>query len=321
MQIGRTRCTPPLVTVFAQALHRPLLLDGGLATALEDHGHDLSDPLWSARVLLDDPDAVVAAHQRFVAAGAEILTTATYQASMPGLAARGLDISQSLAVLRRATALARRVAQAAPHRVFVAASAGPYGAWLADGSEYRGDYSVEQDALVEFHRQRLAGFVGADVVAFETVPCAREVAAIVEACDALPPGLGAWVSLSCRDDAHTADGAPIEHSVRAATRSPRVLAVGVNCGAPEDVSGLLRRIAATTERPLVAYPNAGRRYRGGAWHGDPITPARFAELTRTWVDAGARVVGGCCQIGCTHLSACRTQRDDAPWPTLGANDG
>jgi homocysteine S-methyltransferase len=279
----------------------PVLLDGGLATALESMGHDLHDPLWSAKLLLEDPAAIEAAHRAFATAGAEVLTTASYQASLPGLRARGLTDAEAVALIEGATTLARR---AAPN-AWVAASAGPYGAYLADGSEYRGHYGVSRQQLVDFHTARLPAFHSADIVAFETVPCRLEAEAIAEACASLPEGLGAWVSFSAADDAHACSTEPIEACVEAVLASPRVVAVGVNCCAPEHVLGLLRRIAAVTDLPLVAYPNAGRRYQDGAWHGNPISPLDMSERVSAWIEAGARLIGGCCQIGCTHLHTLR----------------
>lgn len=292
-------------------LSQPRLLDGGLATALEAMGHDLADPLWSARLLLEDPAAIEAAHRAFVESGAEVLTTASYQASLPGLAARGLERAEALAVIERATALARGATLG--RAVAVAASAGPYGAFLADGSEYRGDYGVPLQTLVDFHALRMPAFAGADVVAFETVPCRIEAEAIARACDQLPGEMPAWVSFSALDDAHASSGEAIELCVASVLQSPRVVAVGVNCCAPEHVLGLLTRIASVTDLPLVAYPNAGRRYHGGAWHGDPVDPAAFGRLVQAWIEAGARLVGGCCQIDCAHLRAAKAavQRPDA----------
>lgn len=291
-------------TQLLRALARgPLLLDGGLASALEAMGHDLRDPLWSAKLLLEKPEAIEAAHRGFVEAGAQVLTTASYQASLPGLRARGLDDAAALGLITLATTLARRAAEG--RDVFVAASAGPYGAYLADGSEYRGDYGVPLSTLVEFHAARMPGFRGADVVAFETVPCRIEAEAIGRALTALPEGLGAWVSFAARDEAHVASGEPIEPCVASVLGNPRVVAVGVNCCAPADVQGLLTRIAAITDLPLVAYPNAGRRWHDGAWHGDGVTPSELAERTAGWVSSGARLVGGCCEVGCAHLEAQR----------------
>ncbi|MCR9165887.1 MAG: homocysteine S-methyltransferase [Nannocystaceae bacterium] len=286
-------------TSFRRALSEgPVLLDGGLATALEAAGADLADPLWSAKLLLDDPEAIVTAHRSFVDAGAQVLTTASYQASLPGLRARGLTDAAALQYIEQATALARR---AATELQWVAASAGPYGAYLADGSEYRGHYGVALDDLVEFHAERLPAYRTADVVAFETVPCRLEAEAIARACASLPEGLDAWESFSAADDAHASSGEPIEACIEAALSSPRVLAVGVNCCAPQDVLGLLRRIRTVTDVPLVAYPNAGRRYDAGAWHGAPISPSDMREHAAAWTDAGARLLGGCCQIGAAHL--------------------
>lgn len=262
--------------------------------------------MWSARLLLDSPAAIIAAHESFVAAGAEVVTTASYQASIPGLQARGMTPAEALACIASATGLARQAVRDAPHPVWVAASAGPYGAYLADGSEYRGDYGVPLDTLVDFHRARLPAFASADVVAFETVPCRIEAEAIAQACERLPAGLSAWVSFSAADEAYTCSGEAIELCVASVLQSPRVVAVGINCSAPEHVLGLLRRIRAITDLPLVAYPNAGRRYGDGAWHGESITPSELARLTRSWIEVGARLVGGCCQIETSHLQA---QRD------------
>ena len=289
-------------STFTTALHRgPLLLDGGLATTLEAMGHDLRDPLWSAKLLFEDPEAIVSAHRTFADAGAEVLTTASYQASLPGLRARGFDEVAAAELLTLSTSLARRAVAGRP--IWVAASAGPYGAFLADGSEYRGDYGVDLKTLVEFHRGRLPALASADVIAFETVPCRLEAEAIAQACDVLPPEQPVWVSFSARDDAYACSGEAIELCVASVLANPRVAAVGINCTAPEHVQGLLRRIGAITDLPLVAYPNAGRRYDDGAWHGNPIDPAVFGQLTRSWIAEGARLIGGCCQIGCSHLQA------------------
>lgn len=283
----------------ATLFEHPRLLDGGLASTLAAMGHDLADPLWSAKLLIEDPGAIVAAHRRFADAGAGVLTTASYQASIAGLRAAGLDTPQALELIESATSLARHAAEG--RDLWIAASAGPYGAYLADGSEYRGDYGVPLRTLVEFHAQRLPAFASADIVAFETVPCRIEAEAIARACDALPGQVPAWVSFSALDDGHASSGEAIELCVASVLQSPRVAAVGVNCCAPEHVSGLLQRIAAVTDLPLVAYPNAGRHYGAGAWHGSPIEPEALADLAAAWIDVGARLVGGCCQIGCDHL--------------------
>jgi homocysteine S-methyltransferase len=261
----------------------PVLLDGGLATELEARGHDLSDARWSARLLEDDPEAIVAVHRAYLAAGARVLITASYQATEPAL-------------LRRSVELARA---AGPDAV-VAASVGPYGAILAGGQEYTGDYGAASVADVEaFHERRLRVLLeaGPDCVACETIPRADEAAALARVLDRLdaPP---AWISFACRDGARTAHGEPIEEAVAAATASPRVVAVGVNCTAPEHVGALLERMRAATALPLVAYPNSGRAWDAEArrWS-EPGAGELPGAAVRAWVGAGARLVGGCCGVG------------------------
>jgi homocysteine S-methyltransferase len=291
-----------------------LLLDGGLATELAERGHDLNDPLWSARLLLDDPAAIEAVHHAYLAAGADVATAASYQASLPGLRARGLSEDAARDVLRLAMALARRACEHAAAerdpghpRPLAVASLGAYGAYLADGSEYRGDYAVDDATLAAYHRERLAVLAPlADLVACETIPCLREAECLAEVLAGSPTP--AWVSFSCRDDAHVAHGEPIERCAAAVARVPTVVAVGVNCCAPAHVEGLVRRVAGACDQAIVAYPNAGERYADGSWCGERTSPERFVELAARWHAAGARILGGCCRTGPAHVAALQRWR-------------
>jgi homocysteine S-methyltransferase len=272
-------------------LQRPVVLDGGLATLLEARGHDLSSELWSARLLADDPEAVVSAHGEFFDAGAQIATTASYQASFTGFAAVGLDTEQSADLMRLSVALARRARDEHRPDGWVAASVGPYGAYLADGSEYRGDYGLDVAALREFHRARLdvLATAGADVVAVETIPCLAEVEALCAELDG--SGLTAWLSLSADGDRTRAGEALVDAWAMAADVA-EIIATGVNCCVPTDVTTAL----AEASGPLVAYPNSGQGWDAvhRTWTGESaFDPGAVAA----WVEAGARLVGGCCRVG------------------------
>jgi homocysteine S-methyltransferase len=246
LQTGRVE------TLARVTRERVVVLDGGLATELERRGHDLSDELWSARLLADDPDEILAVHHAYFAAGAEVATTASYQASIGGLTARGTDAA---AMLTRSVTLARR-ARDEHGAGWVAASIGPYGAVLADGSEYRGDYGVTVAELRRFHRPRLEilAAAGADVLAAETMPCLAEVEAILTELDAL--ALPAWLSLTC-DGARTRAGEPAEAAFSMARECASVFAVGVNCTSPGDVHHLVELASQHSGKPVVAYPNSG----------------------------------------------------------------
>lgn len=296
-------------TAFRDALAREgaLLLDGGLATRLEDQGHDLSDRLWSARLLLEVPEAIVAAHLAFYRAGARVATTASYQATFEGFAARGIDGEAAAGLLRRSVDLAIRAREAAlaedPSRgpLFVAASVGPYGAMLADGSEYRGRYGLSVAELRDWHRPRLAVLAAteADLLAIETVPELEEGVALAGLL-AGTPGAAGWISFSCRDGGHLRSGTPIEEAVAAVTEAAgegRLLAVGVNCTAPEHVEELVGRVRSVTDLPAVAYPNSGEGWDPIArrWTGAPAGRVDGPAAAR-WRAAGARLVGGCCRV-------------------------
>ncbi|WP_409331818.1 homocysteine S-methyltransferase [Trujillonella humicola] len=275
----------------------PVVLDGGLATELEARGHDVSSALWSARLLLDDPGAVVAAHAAFAAAGARVATTASYQASVEGFAAAGVDAARAEDLIVRSVRLAR---QGAPGS-WVAGSVGPYGATLADGSEYTGAYVAEMSIrrLRAFHRPRmqLLAEAGADVLACETVPAAAEAGALVA--EAVALGMPMWLSLTTvlDDDgvARTRRGEPAADVFALVAGVPEVVAVGVNCTAPSAVGPSLAA-AAVSGKPLVAYPNSGEGWDATArrWTGaGGVDPAAVAG----WTEAGARLLGGCCRVG------------------------
>ena len=285
----------------------PVVLDGGLATELERRGADVGGALWSARLLHDDPDAVVAAHRAFFAAGARVATTASYQASDRGFQAAGLGPAPPL--LRRSVELAARARAEAglDGQAWVAASVGPYGAVLADGSEYVGRYADELGvaALRAFHRPRLEVLAeaGADVLACETVPAAAEAEALLTELDRL--GVAAWLSLTTvldeRGVARTRRGEVVEQVFAMAADVPSVVAVGVNCTAPSGVLPAVRA-AAATGLPVVAYPNSGELWDAGTrrWTGSAVLDE--SQVT-AWVQAGARLVGGCCRVGPHEVAA------------------
>jgi homocysteine S-methyltransferase len=262
-------------------LSAPVLLDGGLATQLEAQGADLRSRLWSAQLLLDDPAAVVTAHEAFFAAGAQVATTASYQAPVELI---GLSV--------RLAQRARETADGSER--WVAGSVGPYGASLADGSEYRGDYGRSVAELRAWHRPRIAALVeaGVDVLALETIPTLVEVEALLQ--EVIGTGVPCWLSITAAGD-RTRAGEPAYAAFALAAEVPEVIAVGVNCLDPDDVPGLLTLAAEASGKPGVAYPN-----RGEGWDADAKTwtgPGAFDPADATgWVAAGARLVGGCCRV-------------------------
>jgi homocysteine S-methyltransferase len=275
------------------------VLDGGLATELERRGHDLSSMLWSARLLVDDPSAILDVHRAYFRAGAEIATSASYQASFTGFAACGYDRNAAADLMRRSVGLARE-ARDEVGRGWVAASIGPYGAALADGSEYRGDYGLTVADLRRFHRPRLQVLAdsGADFLAVETVPCQLEVEAIVAELGDL--GVPAWISLTAAGG-RTRAGEPLEAALRLAASSTAVFAVGVNCMSPVEVAEAAN-LAASTGKPVVTYPNSGEEWnaRTRTWTG---SPALSAGTVDSWLNAGARIVGGCCRVGPEQIAS------------------
>lgn len=294
-----------------------MLLDGGLATELEARGCDLDDDLWSAGVLLDDPDLIRAVHVDYLQAGADCITGASYQATIPGFRRRGLGESAAAGCLRLSVDLARQARDAfwsdeASRRgrrpPLVAASIGPYGAFLADGSEYRGEYGLDVDSLAAFHERRFAILAGsgADLLACESIPSRDEAQALLRLLRATGT-MRAWFSFTCRDAAHLSDGTPLAEMAATLDAEELVAAIGVNCTPPRFIPPLLDELRGSTSKPLVVYPNSGESYDAGrrTWSGS--RPAiDFAVAALGWVEAGARLVGGCCRTGPDHIRRMRS---------------
>jgi homocysteine S-methyltransferase len=286
------------------ATQRIIVLDGALATELERRGADLVDPLWSAKYLVEQPELIRQVHREYFNAGADVATTATYQASFEGFGRRGFDLAAAADLMRGAVTLAIEARDdfwALPEnrqgrlRPLVAASIGPYGAFLADGSEYRGRYGLSESELKAFHRPRLEVLAeaGADLLAFETIPCLGEALALAELLTEFP-SLSAWMSFSCQDGRRNCEGQLVAECAAALQPFTQIAALGVNCTRPEHLASLLRHMGARTDKPLLAYPNSGEQY-------DPVAKTwlgcaeGFAARSRSWFEAGARLIGGCCR--------------------------
>jgi homocysteine S-methyltransferase len=291
-----------------------MVLDGALATELERRGADLRDPLWSAKCLLERPDLIRDVHLDYFRAGADVATTATYQATVEGFVRRGISEAGAARLMREAVALAvaardefwaDEANRAGRPRPLVAASVGPYGAMLADGSEYRGGYALDDAGLADFHRPRLRILAesGADLLACETIPCLREATVLARLLGEFPE-LTAWISFSCSDGVHDCQGEDIGACVSALRDFAQVAAVGVNCTPPRYITSLLHKMRGETDRPLVIYPNSGECYDATAkrWSGE-IGGLQFGASARDWYAQGARLIGGCCRTGPEDIRA------------------
>ena len=288
--------------------HGLMVLDGGLATALEARGCDLNDELWSAKILIEDPEVIRQVHLDYLAAGADCIATTSYQATLAGFQRRGfseaegvelLSLSVRLAVEARDAFWGETANREGRQRPLVAASIGPYGAYLADGSEYTGDYGISRLELLEFHRARwrILAESDADLLACETIPTEEEADVLLELLRETP-NRWAWLSFSCRDEMHLSDGGRLRDALELCDREPQVAAVGINCTAPELVPALIDEARRATEKPILVYPNSGELYDATrkVWYSAPSSLS-WEEAPVEWVRRGCAGVGGCCRVG------------------------
>lgn len=286
-----------------------MILDGALSTELERKGFDLNDSLWSARILMENPQAIADVHREYFAAGADCVITASYQATFEGFKSHGLSEAEAYALIQSSVLLAKevrddfRAKEIDEHKrpfPLVAASVGPYGAYLADGSEYRGDYGLSKDELMAFHRPRLEALIaaGPDILACETIPCLLEAMALSDLLKE-NPDIYAWISFSARDGAHICNGEPIERCAEILELNDQIAAIGINCCSPQYVETLITKIAQKSSKPIIVYPNGGQSYdpKVKIWHSLRKSDLDYANRSRLWQSKGAKVIGGCCKTG------------------------
>ena len=300
----------PLTAILAESPF--VLLDGAMATELEARGCDLADSLWSAKVLMENPQLIYDVHLDYFRAGALVAITASYQATPEGFAARGLDEAQSRALIARSVELARQARDAyraenpAAKGLLIAGSVGPYGAYLADGSEYRGDYQRSAQVFQDFHRPRIEALLeaGADLLACETLPSFDEIRALAQLLVEYPVAQ-AWFSFTLRDSQHLSDGTPLRDVLAFLADYPQILAVGINCIALENTVDALSYLHSQTSLPLVVYPNSGEHYDAvtKTWHHHGEACATLEGYLPQWLAAGAKLIGGYCRTSPKDIAA------------------
>lgn len=282
------------------------ILDGAFGTELERKGYDINDSLWSAKFLMEKPEAIAEVHKDYLEAGSDCITTASYQASFEGFMKRGMSEEEAKKLIQSAITIAKDVRdafwadeknRAKRQKPLVAASVGPYGAYLADGSEFRGNYGLSLEDLKTFHAKRLTTLIETkpDLLACETIPCLIEAQAL---CELLKdyPDVYTWVSFSAKDGQHINSGESIRECAAYLDAQPNVVAIGINCTAPQYIESLIEEIKAVTTKPIIVYPNGGATYNAltKTWDGFSKSSS-YGKSAYMWYEKGARLIGGCCQ--------------------------
>lgn len=297
-----------------------MILDGALATELEQHGCNLDDPLWSARVLLDHPEIIYKVHLAYFRAGADCATTSSYQATIEGFKQRGLSEDEAIALIKKTVELAAQARddfwqewaqqEAAPTtrpKPIIAGSIGPYGAFLADGSEYTGHYNLTDQQLMDFHYPRMKALceAGADILAMETIPSLQEAKVLAKLL-AQFPSMSAWISFSMKDDQHISEGTLLSDCAQWFEDNPQIAAIGLNCTPANIVISAIQTLSSSTYKPIIVYPNSGETYDPSTktWHqvGDSCDGLDHLDA-QAWYEAGANIIGGCCRTSPLHIEA------------------
>lgn len=287
---------------------KAIIIDGALGTQIQKNGYDVNDSLWSAKFLNKNPDVIKEVHRQYLNAGADIIITSSYQASIEGFLQKGFSKEEAIRLIKLSINIAKDTRDEfwkinkKENRIkpLVAASIGPYGAYLADGSEYSGNYKISDEKLKEFHKERLELILEEkpDLLAIETIPILKEVKLIVEVLKELE-NIPTWVCFSAKDENTTNSNDDIKECMNFLQNQNCIDAVGINCTAPQYIPQLIENIKSVCTKPIVAYPNGGSRYNPTTkvWERGDISSSEYAKLAHLWFTKGASIIGGCCETG------------------------
>lgn len=292
----------PIKTLLEQKKH--IVIDGALASELQRRGCDLNDSLWSAKVLIEQPELIQQVHYDYFVAGADCAITASYQATPMGFAPKGIELEESIKLIKTSVKLAQQAKMQYLNDIkqdkalFIAGSVGPYGAYLANGSEYTGDYQLSESEFIAFHKDRVAALIdaGVDILACETMPSFLEIKALAKLIQQFPM-VNCWFSLTLKDQKHISDGTPLTEVIEYLNSIEQIVSVGINCIALEKVTPALKVLSKLTSKPLIVYPNSGEQYDPTTkqWHKNHDHNCTFANQLDVWINLGAKLIGGCCQ--------------------------
>ncbi|RXJ88023.1 homocysteine S-methyltransferase [Arcobacter sp. CECT 8985] len=298
---------------------KAVILDGALGTQIQKNGYDVNDKLWSAKYLDENIEVISQVHRQYLEAGADCIITSSYQASIEGFIQKGFTSQRAKELIKKSIEIAKETVdefwqntQNKNTRIkpIVAASIGPYGAYLADGSEYSGDYKISKESLKEFHKKRLEIIIiktNPDILAIETIPSFYEASVICDLLEELDCKIPAWVTFSAKDGFKTNANDDIKKCMSYLQNHKFIHALGVNCTAPQYILKLIKNIKEVSTKPIVIYPNGGSRYNPitKEWEKGELSSKEFSKLAYLWYEKGARVIGGCCETTPDEISEIR----------------
>ena len=307
------------MNIIEQTLQKQkaFIIDGALGTQIQRNGHDVNDSLWSAKYLDENPEVIKEVHRQYLEAGADCIITSSYQASIDGFLQKGFSKQRALELIELSIDIAKEVRDEFWDKLedkngrtkpLVAASIGPYGAYLADGSEYTGDYKIGDEELRAFHRERLEIIASRkpDIFACETIPSFKEAVIICDLLKELNVS-ASWITFSAKDGEFTNAGDDIQGCISILEKQKHISALGINCTAPQHIPSLVQNIKEMTSKPIVVYPNGGSKYNAitKVWEKGEISSQEYAKMAHLWYSSGAALVGGCCETGPAEISSIR----------------
>ena len=284
------------------------LLDGSLSYPLEKKGYNLNKKLWTGDALINKPNAIKKVHKDYLDAGADFISTSTYQMSYKVLKEMGYDINDIKGIFKRSVNLVEQaIAETNTKReIKIVGSYGPYGASLADGSEFTGKYNTSDKIIMDYHQENMNIIkdLDIDIILYETIPCLREIEILSKLVEEYEKEV--WVSFTCNKDLEFRDGSSIIKACKILSSKKNISTIGMNCFSPLLAKEALKKLKENSSKKILIYPNSGEIYnnKDKDWYGENFFDY---SMIKKWLALSPDIIGGCCRVGPDEINNMRKE--------------
>ena len=286
------------------------LLDGSMSFPMEHLGYNLKNKLWTGMALISDPDIIKNIHKDYINAGADYISTSTYQVSYDRLQNMGYQSSEIKKVFQKSIDLVKEAIKESRSKkeIKIVGSFGPFASYDPNASEYVGKYNSTDDEIKNFHLNNINIIeeTDLDIILYETIPCLREIKVLSKVLSQTNKEI--WISITCNENIEFRDGSSFKEACKIISQIEQITTLGINCFSPLLVEKALKELKKYSNKKTLVYPNSGEKYnpKDKYWSGKN----EFNNLMiKNWLSLSPDIIGGCCRVGYDNIKKMREEID------------
>ena len=286
------------------------LLDGSMSFPMEQLGYNLKNKLWTGKALINNPDLIKDIHKGYIDAGADFISTSTYQISFDRLKNMGYQSEEIKKIFQKSVDIVKDAIEESKLKkeIKIVGSFGPYASYDPEASEYIGEYDSTDIEIKKFHLNniRIIEETDLDIILYETIPCLREIKILSEALSHSTKEI--WISITCNEEMEFRDGSSFKDACEIISKIEKITTMGINCFSPLLVKKAIDLLKKYSNKKILIYPNSGEIYnpKERFWTGNN----EFNNsMIKNWLSLYPDIIGGCCRIGYDDIKKMRVEID------------